>query len=196
MRIRFGECSFDTVSRQLSREGKSVPLSEKAVRLLELLLENRPRMLSRTQLRERLWPGTAPPEGILAALVLELHGSIEGKGQSDKLIEMVPGVGYAFRGKTVDDRFRLIYDEREIFLAAGENILGRDLEAIAQIEDRRASRRHARIVIAGKDATIEDLASQNGTFVGGEKIVQPRRLRDNDRIQIGSAVLTFRALPE
>ena len=33
---------------------------------------------------------------------------------------------------------------------------------------------------------IEDLGSTNGTFVNGNRIIHPRRLKDGDRIQLGT----------
>ena len=77
-------------------------------------------------------------------------------------------------------------------LAPGENVVGRDRNADVSIDDSTISRRHARIRIVGKGATIEELGSKNGTFVQGKKIEKPRRLSDGDRIQIGSVILTFR----
>ena len=58
MRVRFGECVLDSDTRQLSVLGETVHLSPKAFQFLELLLESRPKALSRTQIHERLWPGT------------------------------------------------------------------------------------------------------------------------------------------
>jgi SARP family transcriptional regulator, regulator of embCAB operon len=56
------------------------------------------------------------------------------------------------------------------------------------------SRRHARIVVTGRDAVIEDLGSRNGTFVQGERVVSATPLHDRDEIRLGSVVLTFRIL--
>ena len=57
------------------------------------------------------------------------------------------------------------------------------------------SRQHARIVVAGLDATIEDLGSKNGTSVGAQPVARPMALRDADRIQVGGATLTFHVSP-
>ena len=54
------------------------------------------------------------------------------------------------------------------------------------------SRHHARIVISGSEATIEDLGSKNGTYVGSELVTVPRRLDDGDQIRLGSVVVRFR----
>jgi pSer/pThr/pTyr-binding forkhead associated (FHA) protein len=54
------------------------------------------------------------------------------------------------------------------------------------------SRRHALIRISGDDATIEDLGSKNGTFVGDVRVTEPVRLADGDRVRLGSVLLTFK----
>ena len=40
---------------------------------------------------------------------------------------------------------------------------------------------------------LEDFASKNGTFRGGDRLTAPRRLADGDAIRIGSVLLTFHA---
>ncbi len=67
---------------------------------------------------------------------------------------------------------------------------GRAAAADVQILDQRVSRQHARLVIQGEDALLEDLSSHNGTYVHGHQIHR-RPLRPGDRIRIGVAEYTF-----
>ncbi len=86
-------------------------------------------------------------------------------------------------------------DDQELELAPGENVLGRDRLVSSRIDDSAISRRHARISVAGKKASIEDLGSKNGTYVNGKRVEnKPVRLSDGDEIQLGSVFLTLRAL--
>jgi len=55
------------------------------------------------------------------------------------------------------------------------------------------SRYHARIIRSGGDYIIEDLNSRNGTFVDGERIKEPRVLKDGCQIEIGTMVFKFRS---
>jgi predicted component of type VI protein secretion system len=59
--------------------------------------------------------------------------------------------------------------------------------------DPDVSRRHAEIQISNGDILISDLGSTNGTFVNGERIDQPRSLRDGDEVRIGAVVWRLRA---
>jgi len=56
------------------------------------------------------------------------------------------------------------------------------------------SRRHARIRVAGGQATIEDLGSKNGTFVADRRVDSPMPLADGDVIRVGSVPVTFKAV--
>ena len=87
---------------------------------------------------------------------------------------------------------RLLWDGREIPLQPGENVLGREPEAAVWIDDSAVSRRHARIVVGGDMATLEDLGSKNGTKLQGKKIRTVAPLADRDAIRIGPASLVFR----
>ena len=59
--------------------------------------------------------------------------------------------------------------------------------------DPDVSRRHAEIQVSNGDIQISDLGSTNGTFVNGERIDQPRTLRDGDEVRIGAVVWRLRA---
>ena len=58
MRVRFGDCVLDTDTRELFRRDKPVHLPPKAFRVLELLVENRPRAVTKDEIHDKIWPGT------------------------------------------------------------------------------------------------------------------------------------------
>ena len=49
--------------------------------------------------------------------------------------------------------------------AAGQADIGRSSDAAIRIDAGGVSRHHARIVVSGDEARVEDLGSKNGTFV-------------------------------
>ncbi len=61
------------------------------------------------------------------------------------------------------------------------------------VGDPDVSRRHAEIQVSSGEILISDLGSTNGTFVNGERIEQPRGLRDGDEVRIGAVVWRLRA---
>jgi pSer/pThr/pTyr-binding forkhead associated (FHA) protein len=72
-------------------------------------------------------------------------------------------------------------------------VLGRDPDVEIFLNSPGVSRRHARITISADLATIEDLRSKNGTFVGDQRVNGSTSLADGDIIRVGSVKLTIRA---
>ena len=179
MRLGFGDCVFDSDTRELARGGKPVHLSPKAFRLLELLLKSRPRALSKSELKDAIWPKTFVLETNLANLAAELRAAVGEKGRQSRFIRTVHGFGYAFSGEVHDEgeskpageaSFRLLTGEEEFRLLEGRTVVGRDRAAGVFLDDSTVSRRHARLVVDGPNVTIEDLGSKNGTFVSGRRV--------------------------
>lgn len=82
----------------------------------------------------------------------------------------------------------LVHEEQEWPLADGEHVIGRGEEADIRLSARGLSRRHARVTVRHGRATIEDLASKNGTFCGDVPVIGPTALRDGDVIHLGRRV--------
>jgi DNA-binding winged helix-turn-helix (wHTH) protein len=200
MRLTFIDCVFDSGTREISRGGRIAPISPKAFRLLEVLIERRPNAVPKEQLHELLWPNTFVADANLANLVAELRAGLGDDPQTPRIVRTVPRFGYAFCAEAVPvtrgpDRpvvFKLVWGGREIALDPGENVLGRDPLCFACIDVVSVSRQHARIVVSGESATLEDLGSRNGTFLMGEAVGSPRALSDGDRLRIGTVEMTVR----
>jgi DNA-binding winged helix-turn-helix (wHTH) protein len=204
MRARFGDCVFDSDSREALRHGKLLPLSPKAFQLLEVLIRERPKALSKEKLHGELWPATFVSDANLANLVSDLRHALGDKGSEPKIIRTIQRFGYAFVADVVTAAaparpgarrefvYKLIWGDREIALSEGENILGRDETSVAWIDVHSVSRQHARITISGSRATLEDLDSKNGTFHRGRRVKAAVALSDGDEVRIGTVPLTFR----
>jgi DNA-binding response OmpR family regulator len=59
------------------------------------------------------------------------------------------------------------------------------------VASKRVSREHALIKRQGRRFFLEDLNSTNGTFLNGERVLEPIELRDGDRLEIGEVLLIF-----
>jgi len=208
VRILFGDFALDRGSRQLLRAGEDVRLGPKTLDLLDLLLSQQPRALSKSHIRDRLWPRTFVADSNLTSLVTELRTALGDDARRPRFIRTVYGFGYAFCGTVQDDAekaassparsglLRLLYQGRVVVLEEGENLLGRAGEAVAGIDSPTVSRRHARVLVSDGKATLEDLGSRNGTYLRGERIKVPSALLDGDEIRIGRVFITFRSFPE
>jgi DNA-binding winged helix-turn-helix (wHTH) protein len=204
MRAAFGDFVFDSETRELKRAGQVRHLSPKAFQLLEALLACRPRALSKSEIHDRLWPKTFVSPSNLGRLVAEIRGALGDTARRPNLVRTVHAFGYAFCGAAVDldaapgrapgISCRLLWDGREIELATGGNVLGREPGCAVWIDAPGVSRQHARIVVAEGTAALEDLGSKNGTYLRGRRIEAPAPLADGDPIVLGTALITVRLL--
>ncbi len=205
MRLRFSEFVFDSDSRRLTRGGEPVHLEPKAFELLELLLERRPAAVAKAAIHDRLWPRTFVSESSLTTLAAQLRRAL---GEEERRIRTVHGFGYAFDGELTSLDAPppaphsaapgwavgpcLVWQDQVFPLAEGESVLGRDPEAQVLVDVPGVSRRHARVVVTGGEAVVEDLESKNGTFVGDRRVDHPTRLADRDHLRLGRTVLVYR----
>jgi len=79
-------------------------------------------------------------------------------------------------------------------LEDGDNVIGRGPRSAVLLDVDGVSRRHANLSIdvAQRVATIADLGSTNGTFVGRTPVTSPIEVHDGDAITIGSVELRLR----
>ena len=207
MKVQFDDFLFDAGARQLHRGGEAIHLSPKAIDLLRTLVEERPRALSKAELHERLWPDTFVSDTNLASLVKEIRDALHDDARQPRYIRTAQRFGYAFCSAAAESPATateapvadgpglcwLIKDGNRVPLETGETVLGREVEdGGVRIDSPTVSRRHARILVAVDGATIEDLDSKNGTFVGNEPVRATAALSDGDEIRVGSVVLRFR----
>jgi sigma-B regulation protein RsbU (phosphoserine phosphatase) len=75
---------------------------------------------------------------------------------------------------------------RRYKLADGEYIIGRRSDCQIFVPDMRVSRQHARLWKDGEAWQIEDLGSNNGTFINGAKVQTATPLRHDDEILIAN----------
>ena len=97
MQVSFGEFVLDFDSRELRRGADPVRLSPKALQLLQILVNERPKALSKADLQDRLWPDTFVVEKNLANLISEIREALGEDRLEPRFIRTVPRYGYAFR---------------------------------------------------------------------------------------------------
>ena len=166
MRLRFGGFVFDSETREVIRGDEPLAISPKAFALLALLIESRPRAVSKADIHSRLWPDTHVSDQSLGNLVVELRAVLGENARKPRIIRTVARFGYAFSAKAVVEAgrarrgrggvgptYRVVWGRREISLDPGDNLIGRDPDAVVWIDDDSVSRRHARIAIGdgGRD---------------------------------------------
>ena len=201
MELRFGPFALDLATRELSRGAKAVHLSTKAFDLLVTLVQERPNVLSKAMLQQRLWPETFVAEANLSNLIGEVRQALGDSSRKPRYIRTVHRVGYAFCGEVIGSLaptssappFWIEWRSQRFPLHAGEHVIGRDPDVEIRIDASTVSRRHARILVLADRAVLEDFGSKNGTFHGLSQVSAPVTLSDGDHIRIGSQLITFHA---
>lgn len=202
VRYRFSRFIFDVDTRQLLRDSNEIHLTPKAFELLELLIRNRTRVVSKAELQETLWPSTFVEETNLASLVAEIRRVTGDSATHPNVLRTIHRIGYRFVGDVVESgappratslggRPFLVVENRRAMLLEGINLIGRSPDATIRCDAAGVSRQHARIVVSSEGAVLEDLGSKNGTYLRRERVTSAR-LSDGDEIRIGNASLTFR----
>lgn len=205
MTFRFGDCTLDCDVRRLVCHGDTAHLSPKAFELLKVLVENRPRALAKGELIEHVWPGVFVADDSVAKAVSRIRKAIGDDDDSHPMVRTVHGFGYAFEAEVVEadgagppvELARavvcwMLCGTREFPLPDGEHVIGRQPDATIPLDSPNVSRRHARVVVNGTRATVEDLGSKNGSFVRGVRISAPTPLASGDEARIGPFTLVFR----
>ena len=202
MRLRFGDFVLDLDQRRLFSGEAEVHLQPKAFELLRLLAEARPKALGKDEILGAIWPGTFVTENNLATVVRDLRGALGDDAHEPQYIRTAFGFGYAFVPEVTADgpraaapqgalsAWRLVYAYREIALREGDNVLGRTGQEVVVLDSPTVSRHHAVVRVSGERATIEDLGSKNGTWLGETRVTTaPVTLEDGQELRLGSVLL-------
>jgi DNA-binding winged helix-turn-helix (wHTH) protein len=202
MTFRFGQIRFDLNRRQLLREGREYPLQPKALDLLRVLIEARPRVLNKAEIMDLVWPDSYVAEANVAILIGEIRAALADSARQPQFIRTHFGIGYSFIGDVTEltrfaatshagPLFVLSLGLRKIALLQGDTSVGRDPSSDIMIPDPSVSRQHARISVDRQHASVEDLNSKNGTRLNGERIQESAAVCHSAEIYFGSVRTTI-----
>ncbi len=94
---RVGDLELDRLAHTLTRAGKDIPLQPREFRLLEYLMKNAGRVVTRTMLLENVWDYHFDPQtNVIDVHVSRLRGKID-KGSAAPLLHTIRGAGYMIR---------------------------------------------------------------------------------------------------
>ena len=92
-----GGLSLDRLSRKVERDGESILLQPREFRLLEYLMKNAGKVVTRTMLLENVWDYHFDPQtNVIDVHMSRLRSKID-KGHASPLLQTVRGAGYMIR---------------------------------------------------------------------------------------------------
>lgn len=93
-KLKVGELEMDLLARTVKREGKNILLQPREFRLLECLMRNAGRVVTRTMLLEKVWDYHFDPQtNVIDVHISRLRGKID-KDFETPLLHTVRGAGY------------------------------------------------------------------------------------------------------
>jgi len=112
VKLQVADLTLDTVTREVTRAGKEIKLTNREFALLEYFMVNAGKVLTRTQISEHVWDYTFDTfSNVIDVYVNYLRNKID-RDFEPKLIHTVRGVGYVLKvpkeskesGKQVQNR--------------------------------------------------------------------------------------------
>ncbi|HLY16747.1 MAG TPA: response regulator transcription factor [Bryobacteraceae bacterium] len=97
--VRIDTLEMDMVARTVSRDGQRIELTAREFELLEFLVRNKGRVVSREMLAREVWKETSratPIDNVIDVHVARLRRKVDDQFKS-KLVHTVRGVGFAIR---------------------------------------------------------------------------------------------------
>jgi len=175
---QFGPFEVNVASGELLKNGRRIKLQEQPYRLLVALLENPGEIISREELRSRLWPGDTfvDFDGSLRVAVRKLREALDDDAGDPRYIETIPKRGYRFLASEV----RRI-DFADEVAEQREDALGNDLEPLqANASPVAASQTNNPLFRYGL-ATVVLLLTAAGVFLWQHR-KQANPLTDKDEL--------------
>ncbi|MCI0616905.1 response regulator transcription factor, partial [bacterium] len=97
VRLNVGDLKMDLLTREVKRGEELIELQPREYSLLEYMMRNAGRVVSKTMILERVWDYSFDPQtNVVDVLVCRLRNKID-KDFPDKLIHTIRGVGYVLK---------------------------------------------------------------------------------------------------
>ncbi len=104
MRYFFEEFAFDISRRELNRGAEVVPITPQVFDLLDFLIRNRERVVSKDELINAVWNGRIVSDAALTTRLNAVRAAVGDTGEEQRLIKTFPRKGFRFVGQVRETR--------------------------------------------------------------------------------------------
>jgi TolB-like protein len=101
--FRFDEYALDTDGYILAKEGEPVPLEPQVFGLLQFLVQNRDRVVSKDDLIEHVWDGRIVSDAAITSAVNLARRAVDDDGKTQAVIKTFPRRGFRFVAAIAED---------------------------------------------------------------------------------------------
>ena len=117
MIYRFEEFELDTDRFELRRNGVACPVEPQVFALIELLVSNHERMVSKDEINLTVWGGRVVSEAVVSSRIRSARKALGDDGKVQRLIRTVHNRGFRFVGEPVAEQ--AITVDRSVVTAGG-----------------------------------------------------------------------------
>jgi DNA-binding winged helix-turn-helix (wHTH) protein len=197
--FHLGDWLVEPMLNRVSLNDACVQLEHRVMAVLVCLAEHAGEVVTRRDLVDSVWDEGFVADNTITHAVTELRKAFGDDARDPRFIETIHRKGYRLVAPVFTEHpsrvtrsvghhaYLAVVKDLEILLEEGENLIGRSPDVTITIPSMKVSRHHARITIAGSNASICDLESKNGTYLNGSKIDREWPLESGDVIGVGSA---------
>jgi DNA-binding winged helix-turn-helix (wHTH) protein len=102
MRYRLGDLEFDTERFELRAQGTALAVEPQVLAVLQLLVEQRDRLVSKDDLIARVWGGRIVSDAAIASRIKSARAALGDDGTAQRMIRTVHGRGFRYVGEVVE----------------------------------------------------------------------------------------------
>ena len=102
MIYRFGDHELDTKSFRLSAGDDEIPVEPQVFSLVQFLIENRDRVVSKDEIIEHVWDGRIVSDGTLNSRINSARRALGDDGKAQAVIKTFPRRGFRFVAEVLD----------------------------------------------------------------------------------------------
>jgi TolB-like protein/Tfp pilus assembly protein PilF len=192
----FGLLEVDFKARELRRQGVRVKLQDQPFQVLQILLEHPGEVVSREELRQRIWPADTfvDFEQGLNNAIKRLREALNDSPEAPQIIETVPRRGYRFIAKLDESVHRirslavlplenLPHDPEQEYFAEG--LTEALITTLAKIGELRVISRTSVMQYRGVHKPLSEIARE----LGVDAIVEGTVFRAGDRVRITAQLI-------
>ncbi|MFN7930113.1 MAG: winged helix-turn-helix domain-containing protein [Blastocatellia bacterium] len=132
----FDAYRFDPAARTLLRDEQPLTLTPKNLETLQVLIEQRGRVLEKDELLELLWPDSVVEENNLTQNISALRRALGEKPGEQRFIKTIPGRGYRFVAEV-----REVADGTELIVQESVRVVIEEDSGVERRSDRAKERR-------------------------------------------------------
>ena len=194
--FRFGPFEADLPARELRKHGLRLPLRDKSFEALSALLEHSGKVVTREELRSRLWPEDVfvEFEGCLNSTMNRLRGVLGDSAAKPRFIETLPRLGYRFIAQVVQGPplqptlavlpfENLNHDPQQDYFADG--VADALITALGNASGLRVISRQSVLHLKGTRRTIPEIARE----LRADAIVEGSVLQAGGRVRITAQLI-------